>query len=108
MSNIKPLDEDFKGVIYQKFCSSRDFISRLSELLFLNGTILDKKFQEEKNNFFEFLSENTNFLDIDKLTEHYKHLQENQKHTMDENLKKGEKITISNFGTFEVSETIFA
>lgn len=52
MANIKPLYENFKGDIYKKFCSSRDFISRLSELLFLNGAILDKKFQEEKNNFF--------------------------------------------------------
>ena len=52
MSNIKPLDEDFKGVIYQKFCSSRDFITRLNELLFSNKTILDKKFEEEMNKFY--------------------------------------------------------
>jgi len=53
--------------------------------------IKEKENEQLKNNFFEFLSENTNFLDIDKLTEYYKHLQENQKHKMDENLKKIEQ-----------------
>ena len=53
--------------------------------------IKEKENEQLKNNFFDFLSENTNFLDIDKLTEHYKNLQEKQKHIMDENLKKIEQ-----------------
>ena len=52
MENAKPLHENFKGIIYKKFCGSRELISRLNELLFSNEPILDKKFEEDKNKFY--------------------------------------------------------
>ena len=52
MANVKPLHENLKGLIYKKFCDSREFISRLNEILFSSETILDKKFEEDKNKFY--------------------------------------------------------
>ena len=51
----------------------------------------EKENEQLKNNFFEFMSENTNYLDIEKFTEYFKSLEEKQKHKYDENLKKIEQ-----------------
>ena len=52
MANVNRFDENLKGIIYKKFCGSRELISRLNELLFSNEKILDKKFEEDKNKFY--------------------------------------------------------
>ena len=61
------------------------------KILLEKHKIKDKEDEELKNNFFEFLGKNTNYLDIDKLTEYYQYLEEKQKHKYDKNIKIIEK-----------------
>ena len=68
--------------------------NRSGNNIVLNRTILlektkikEKENKEIKNNFFEFISKNTDFLDIDKFTQYFNKIEEEQKHKYDENLK---------------------
>ena len=60
----------------------------------LNRNILLEKYRIKekenkvlKNNFFEFMTKNTNYLDMNKFTQYFNQIEEEQKHKYDENLK---------------------
>ena len=85
----------------------------------LNNVILDrnklleriknkeKEDEELKNNFFDFLGKNTNFLDINKMNEYYQKLEEKQKHRYDRNKKIIEyKKNILHELNFQVNKVI--
>ena len=70
--------------------TTKNIILNRNELL-QKQKIKEKENDTLKNNFIDFMSENTNYIDIEKLTEYFKTEEEKKKRKYDENLKKIEK-----------------